>query len=65
MNIGESLYAGNWWTYELLRFDFARREVDKLAQTALTLPPLRPGVSLNLEAEKQQIENAMPCRGRQ
>lgn len=62
MNIGESLYAANWWTYEFWRFVFVQQEVAKLAQTALEFPPMQPGASFNLEAVKKQVEQALSNR---
>jgi arylsulfatase len=62
MNIGDSLYAANWWTYEFWRFVFVQQEVAKLAQTAIDFPPMQPGASFNLEAVKEKIQKAMANR---
>jgi arylsulfatase len=62
MNIGDSLFAGEWWAFEFWRFVFVQQEVAKLAQTAIDFPPMQRGASFNLEAVKQQIEKAMANR---
>jgi len=59
MNLGESLYAANWWMYEFWRFVFSQQEAAKLAQTAVDFPPMQPGASFNLEAVRQRVEKAM------
>ncbi|MET0600225.1 MAG: arylsulfatase [Mesorhizobium sp.] len=48
----------NWFVYEFWRFQFAQKEIGKLAQTALEFPPMQKGASFNLEAVKAQIEKA-------
>ena len=63
MNIGESLYAANWWTFEFWRFVFVQQEVAKLGQTAIDFPPMQPGASFNLESVKEQIKKAISSRG--
>jgi hypothetical protein len=62
MNLGESLFAANWWAFEFWRFVFIQQEVAKLAQTAIDFPPMQPGASFNLAAVKQEIEKAMKSR---
>lgn len=62
MNLGESLYAANWWTYEFWRFVFVQQEVAKLAKTAVEFPPMQPGASFNLEAVKTKVKNAIASR---
>ena len=62
MNLGESLFAANWWAFEFWRFVFIQQEVGKLAQTALEFPPMQPGASFNLSAVKAKIEKAMANR---
>jgi len=62
MNLGDSLYAANWWTYEFWRFVFVQQEVGKLGQTAIDFPPMQPGASFNLELVKKQIEKAIASR---
>ena len=62
MNIGDSLYAANWWTYEFWRFVFVQKEVAKLAQTAADFPPMQPGASFNLEAVKEQVKKGLANR---
>jgi arylsulfatase A-like enzyme len=62
MNLGDSLYAANWWTYEFWRFVFVQQEVAQLAQTAIDYPPMQPGASFNLSAVKEKIEKAMANR---
>jgi len=62
MNLGESLFAANWWAFEFWRFVFIQQEVAKLAQTALEFPPMQPGASFNLEGLKKQIQEKMANR---
>jgi arylsulfatase A-like enzyme len=62
MNIGESLFAANWWAFEFWRFVFVQQEVAKLAQTAIDFPPMQPGASFNLSAVKEQIKKAINSR---
>ncbi len=62
MNIGESLYAANWWTFEFWRFVFVQQEVAKLGQTAINFPPIQRGASFNLEAVKEEIKKAISSR---
>jgi arylsulfatase A-like enzyme len=62
MNLGESLFAANWWAFEFWRFVFVQQEVAKLAQTALEFPPMQPGASFNLSVIKGKIEKAMANR---
>ena len=49
--------------YEFWRFVFVQQEVAKLAQTAIEFPPMQKGASFNLEAVKEQIEEAMKRNG--
>jgi arylsulfatase A-like enzyme len=62
MNLGESLFAADWWAFEFWRFVFVQQEVAKLAQTALEFPPMQPGASFNLSVIKDKIEKAMANR---
>jgi arylsulfatase A-like enzyme len=62
MNLGESLFAADWWAFEFWRFVFVQQEVAKLAQTALEFPPMQPGASFNLSVVKEKIEKAMANR---
>jgi arylsulfatase len=62
MNVGDSLFAGNWWAFEFWRFVFVQQEVAKLAKTAIEYPPMQPGASFNLEGVKQKIQKAMANR---
>jgi len=62
MNLGESLFAANWWAFEFWRFVFIQQEVVKLAQTAIDFPPMQPGASFNLEGIKKEIEKKMASR---
>ena len=48
-----------WFQYEFWRFVFVQQQVGKLAMTALEYPPMQKGASLNLEAVKAQIEEAI------
>jgi len=62
MNLGESLFAANWWAFEFWRFVFVQQEVAKLAQTAIDFPPMQPGASFNLSAVKEEITKAINSR---
>jgi hypothetical protein len=59
MNLGQSLFAADWWAFEFWRYVFIQQEVAKLAQTAIEFPPMQPSASFNLSAVKEQIEKAM------
>lgn len=65
MNVGDSLFAGEWWAFEFWRFVFIQQEVAKLAKTAIDYPPMQPGASFNLAGVKKQIEKAMVNRSGQ
>jgi arylsulfatase A-like enzyme len=65
MNLGQSLFAADWWAFEFWRFVFIQQEVGKLAQSALEFPPMQPGASFNLSAVKAKIEKAMANRAGQ
>jgi arylsulfatase A-like enzyme len=65
MNLGESLFAGNWWAFEFWRFVFVQQEVAKLGQTAIDFPPMQPGASFNLSEVKTEIEKAISSRAGQ
>lgn len=62
MNVGDSLFAANWWAFEFWRFVFIQEQVGKLAQSALDFPPMQKGASFNLSAVKEKIEHAMSNR---
>ncbi|WP_425256303.1 arylsulfatase [Microbaculum marinisediminis] len=62
MNIGDSLFAANWWAFEFWRFVFVQQEVATLAKSAVDYPPMQPGASFNLSAVKAQVEKAMQNR---
>ncbi len=59
---GGSLAYYNWFAYEFWRFVFVQQEVGKYAQTFIEYPPLQKGASFNMEAVKQQIEQALKAR---
>jgi arylsulfatase A-like enzyme len=65
MNLGESLFAANWWAFEFWRFVFIQQEVAKLAQSAIEFPPMQPGASFNLSLIKEKVEKAMANRAGQ
>jgi transposase len=62
MNIGESLFAANWWANEFWRFVFVQQQVAKLGQTAIDFPPMQPSASFNLSAVKEEIDKAITSR---
>jgi arylsulfatase A-like enzyme len=57
-----SLGYYNYFVYQFWRFQFVQQEVAKLAQTAIEFPPMQKGASFNLEAVKEQIEQAIQAR---
>jgi arylsulfatase A-like enzyme len=65
MNIGESLFAADWWGFEFWRFVFVQQQVAKLAQTAIDFPPMQPSASFNLSAVKEEIDKAISSRAGQ
>jgi arylsulfatase A-like enzyme len=62
MNIGDSLFAANWWAFEFWRFVFVQQKVAQLAQTFEDFPPMQKAASFNLSAVKEQVERAMSNR---
>jgi arylsulfatase A-like enzyme len=62
MNIGESLFAADWWAFEFWRFVFVQQEVAKLGQSAIDFPPMQPSASFNLSAVKEEIQKAINSR---
>jgi arylsulfatase len=65
MNVGDSLFAADWWAFEFWRFVFIQQEVGKLGQSAIEFPPMQKAASFNLEAVKKQIESAISNRAGQ
>lgn len=61
---GSMLFA-QWYMYEFWRFVFVQQEVAKFAQTFIEFPPMQEGATFNLEAVKQQVENAIKSRAGQ
>ena len=54
-----SLAFYNWFAFQFWRFQYAQKEIEKVAQTAIEFPPMQKGASFNLEAVKAQIAKAM------
>jgi arylsulfatase len=54
-----SLAFYNWFAYQFWRFQYAQKEIEKVAQTAIDFPPMQKGASFNLEAVKAQIAKAI------
>jgi arylsulfatase len=54
-----SLAFYNWFAYQFWRFQYAQKEIERLAQTAIEFPPMQKGASFNLEAVKAQIAKAI------
>jgi arylsulfatase len=52
----------NWFIFQFWRFQYAQKEIEKVAQTAIEFPPMQKGASFNLEAVKAQITKAMAAR---
>jgi arylsulfatase len=59
-----SLAFYNWFAFEFWRFQFVQQEVARVAQTAIDYPPMQKGASFNLEAVKEQIENAVAAHAK-
>jgi arylsulfatase A-like enzyme len=54
-----SLAFYNWFAYQFWRFQYAQKEIETVAQTAIEFPPMQKGASFNLEGVKAQIAKAM------
>ncbi len=57
--IGSSDYMMSFYAREFWRFTFVQQRVAALAQTAVEFPPMQKGASFNLEAVKEQIQQAV------
>lgn len=57
-----SLAYYNWFVTEFWRFVFVQQEVEKAAQSFVEFPPMQRGASFNMEAVKQQVEQAIRSR---
>ncbi len=57
--IGSSDYMMSFYAREFWRFVFVQQRVAALAQTAVEFPPMQKGASFNLEAVKEQIQQAV------
>jgi arylsulfatase len=60
MNIGDSLYAANWWTYEFWRFVFVQQEVAKLTQAAIEFPPMQKTQASIWKRTKKRLKRRCP-----
>jgi arylsulfatase len=56
-------YMDNFMAREFWRFVYVQQKVGELATTAVDFPPMQKGASFNLQAVKQQIEEAV-AKGR-
>jgi arylsulfatase A-like enzyme len=65
MNLGQSLFAADWWAFEFWRYVFIQQEVAKLGQTAIDFPPMQPSASFNLSEVKKEIDKAIASRAGQ
>ncbi len=56
---GAPAYMNDFMGREFWRFVFVQEKVGQLAQTAIAFPPMQKPASFNLEAVKQQVEEAV------
>jgi len=61
----QSLFAKDWWAFEMWRFVFLQQEVGKAAQTFLDFPPMQKGGSFNLQAIKEELDKKMASQAAQ
>ncbi|MBW6398852.1 sulfatase-like hydrolase/transferase [Roseomonas sp. HJA6] len=54
-----SLNFYQFYVHEFWRFVFVQQEVGRYAQTFIDYPPMQAGASFNMEAVKQQVEQAI------
>jgi len=52
-------YMNDFYAREFWRFVFVQQRVAKLAETAITYPPMQDPASFNLDAIKKKIEEAI------
>jgi arylsulfatase len=57
--LAASINYYDWYAYEFWRFVLVQQEVAKAAQTLVEFPPMQKGASFNMEAVKQQVEEAI------
>ena len=60
--VGSSDYMMSFYAREFWRFTYVQQQVGELARTAIEFPPMQKGASFNLEAVKEQIEQAIQAR---
>jgi arylsulfatase len=60
--LNQSIGYINWYMYQFWRGVFVQQQVAKLGQTFVDFPPMQKGVSFNLAAVKEQVEEAMAAR---
>lgn len=56
---GAPAYMNDFMAREFWRFVFVQEKVAQLAETAIAFPPMQKPASFNLEAVKQQVEEAV------
>ena len=61
----QSLFAKDWWAFEMWRFVFLQQEVGKAAQTFLDFPPMQKDGSFNLQAIKEELDKKMASQAAQ
>ncbi len=59
MGLTGSLQYFDWFKFEFWRFVLVQQEIAKAAQTFIEFPPMQRGASLNLEAVKEHIREAI------
>ena len=56
---GSPAYFQDFYAREFWRFVYVQQKVGELAQTAIDFPPMQKGASFNLQAVKEQVEEAI------
>jgi arylsulfatase A-like enzyme len=57
--MGAPAYMNEFFAREFWRFVYVQQKVGELATTAIDFPPMQKGASFNLQAVKEQIEEAV------
>jgi hypothetical protein len=52
-------YMNEFYAREFWRFVYVQQKVGELAQTAIEFPPMQKGASFNLQAVKEQVQEAI------
>lgn len=63
LTVGSPNYFDQFMAREFWRFVFVQDVVGKLAETAVAFPPMQKPASFNLEAVRQQVQDAINAQG--